>query len=333
MSRRREKDTEPEPQVEPRVSRQARKQRQLKIALVFLVAAVALAIGAVFLYQTYEAPFNRAVVKVDNTSVSMGYFLKRTKLADADPTSMLQQLTYEQLVKISAAKYGISVSQSDLDSAVRSIAANSSANVTDNSTQSAPPLSEAAFQSWYKNELKTSGLSDAEYKDMVRTNLIASQLQTILANSMPTKAAQVHLYVMVLGSQADAVRAKAMIAGGESFQDVARSLSLDAQTKDNGGEVGWVPPGIYPPYDNTIFSLNAGQVSDPIATSQTSGGQYVIFMVSEKDPSRDIEASQLETLKANVLYNWLTQEVQQHSVDYKVDSQTMAWIQWQLAKK
>ena len=324
-------NSDPEPPIEARGSRQARKQRQLKIALVSLAALAALLIAGAFLYQTYVAPFRRVVLRVDNTSVSMGYFLKRARLSGTDPTSMLQQLAYEQLVKITAAKYGITIPQSDVDSSMRAIAANSSANATDNSTQNATPLSEEAFQAWYKNELKTSGLSDAEYKDMVRTTLMASRLQTALANSLPTKAAQVHLYVMVLGSQVDAARAKARIAGGESFQDVARSLSLDAQTKANGGEVGWVPAGIYPSYDATIFNLNAGQVSDPI--TQTGSSQFVIFMVSEKDSSRDIDPSQLQTLRANALYNWLTQEIQQHSVDYKDDAQTLAWIQWQLAKK
>lgn len=340
MSHRRQGNSPPPiPPPERRVSRTARKQRQLKIFLVSLVAVVVLAIGGVFLYQTYVAPYQRTVLKVGNLSVKMGYFLKRAKLAGDDPTTMLQQLTDELIVETEAPKYGISISNTQIDQALQTIAANSSTNVTDNATQSAPPLSQAAYKKWYSNTLKTSGLSDAEYRDMIRTRLMASQLQVLLVNSLPAKTQQVHLYVIAVNSQADAAKAESLISSGEPFQDVARAMSVD-QSGAQGGDVGWIPPGVLAQgaYDSVIFQLNAGQVSQPIASNQSnpSAGQYVIFMVSEKDASREVSAANMQTLQSNVFYEWLNQEtqsyIQNNQIQSNIDSKTMAWIEWQLQK-
>jgi foldase protein PrsA len=316
--------------IEPaRGNRRGLRKRVLVIACVAI--AVVLIAGGTIYYQSQVAPFQRSVITVDNTAVRMGYFLKRTKMAGSDPAAMLQQLTYEQIVKIMAPLYGIEASQSDVDQVLRSAAAASSANTTDNSTVT--PLTDAQFKEWYRERLKATGLSDAEYKEIAHTNLLAAQLQSYLASNIPAKGEQVHLSVIVLGTSADASKAKARLDAGETFATVAREVSVDTQSKENGGDVGWIPRGILP-YDSVIFQLGVGQVSDPVATDPNSPttSQYVIFMVSEKDPNREIDANSMETLKSRALYNWLTQEIPQHTINYNFDANTAAWVNWQLAK-
>lgn len=319
--------------------RTARKNRQLRIFLLSLVVVVVAAIAGVFLYQTYVAPYQKVVIKVDDTSVRMGYFLKRLSSSSVDTSSMLQQLTFEQIVKIEASKLGVKITDAELDDAIRTAAAQGSANATDNTT--APPLSESAFQDWYRKTLKETGFSSAEYRDWVRANMLANRLHYALAQMVPISAPQVHLHVIVVDTLARANAAKARLDSGESFASVAAAVSVDS-SKENGGDVGWVPYGTSD-YDDIIFALSIGQITSPIPTdpSYPSAGQY-IFMVSEKTDDREIDPVVRATLQSRALSIWLQQQLTQHDikigsknlaeVGFSLDDQTQAWVEWQRAK-
>jgi hypothetical protein len=54
-------------------------------------------------------------------------------------------------------------------------------------------------------------------------------------------------------------------------------------------------------------------------------------MVSEKDPERVIEASQLEVLKSRALYNLILQQIPQH-VKYSYTPEDIEWV-WQQIEK
>ena len=325
----RKREAQEEPVEAPKLSRAQIKQRQLRILLLSIVGVVAVAIAGVVLYQTYLAPFRKPVVTVDGTVIRMQYFLDRTRLAGNDPSATLQQLVYEQVVKLAAPKLGASVSDVQVENALQeaaSSAASSNSTQFDVSTQQ-------GFNSWYKEQLKTSGLSDSQYRDMVRVNIMATEIRTALGNSIPDKGEQVHLNVIVLGSSADADKAKARLDKGESFATVAKQVSLDAQTKATGGDAGWVPKGLLP-YDDTIFQLEVGQVSSPVMTnsSDPTNSQYLLFMVSEKDPERAIDANMKAQMEQTAFYYWINQEMQNHKISYELTASDQAWIDWQLAK-
>ncbi len=54
---------------------------------------------------------------------------------------------------------------------------------------------------------------------------------------------------------------------GADFQDLARRYSMDLSTKDQGGDLGYVPQsGIIPALERAMFSLGIGQMSGVIET-------------------------------------------------------------------
>ncbi len=319
-----------QPKVTAGQARVARKNRQLQFILIGLVVLVVAALAGVFLYQSYVGPYQRAVITVDGTAVRMGYFVNRLRASGTDAATMVQQLTYEQIVKIMAPKLGVKVTDEQINQTLRTAAERASANVTDNET--APPISDAAYQTWYKETLKETHLSTSQYREMVRVNLEASQLQYALAQQVPTSAAQVHLHVILVNTLAEANAAKARIDGGQAFADVAKAVSLDS-SKDNGGDVGWRPYGTSP-YDDTIFKLGVGQVSSPVAADSTNtAGQYLLFLVSEKADNRQIDPDARALLQSRALYDWIQQELPNHNIKVtNFDEQTQAWITWQLSK-
>jgi parvulin-like peptidyl-prolyl isomerase len=290
--------------------------------IALMVIAVVLTGAGIFYYHVYVAPFRQIVLTVDNQVIRMDYFLKRIRMAGNDPTLTLQQLTYEQIVKIMAPQYGIAVSPSDIDEELRKEAAGSATDV----------MTDVGFQEWYTNRIKAAELSDSEYREIVRTNLLAIRFLEYLAEDIPTTAEQIHLYTIVTATSEDAIDAKSRITKGENFATIAGEISLDSQTKSKGGELGWIPLGVTP-YDDVIFHLAAGQVSDPVAIdpSSPSTSQYAIFMVSEKDPLRVIDANPLEVLRSRAFYDLILQQIPQH-VKYSYTPEDNEWVTEQLTK-
>jgi parvulin-like peptidyl-prolyl isomerase len=290
------------------------------IASLLLVAVLA-GVG-IFYYQTNVAPYRKVVLTVDNQVVRMDYFLKRVRMADDETTQTLQQLTYEQIVKTMAPQYNLTVSPSDVDSALKKEALSSGVDSS----------SEAAFQGWYAEKLSTTGLSDSEYRDMVESNLLAAKFQEYLSQDIPAKAEQVHLYTILTATSVEAEKARSRIVAGEEFTAVASDISLDTQTKSRGGELGWIPRGVTP-YDDVVFNLNIGQISDPVAVDADSPGtsQYSIFKVTEKDPDRTIDAGPMGVLRSRAFYDWMLKQMPQH-VKYSYSTDDQIWVYSQLIK-
>lgn len=307
--------------VEIRISR-----RTLFTVIGVIIAIMLIILGAGY-YQNYVAPFRQAIVKVDNQSLRMDYFLKRAKLSGSDPMAMLQSLGNELLIRVGAPQYGISVSPQDIERELR-IRASGSENSSEN-------ITDAEFREWYRQQLNESKLSDSEFKEIARTGILAARLQEYLANKVPTVAEQVHLHAIVLKTYDDAEKARARLKAGENFADLASELSLDEQAKKEAGDVGWVPRGILDSgLDNVIFNLKVGEVSasTPYSSDPQSGTtEYYLFIVSEK-ANKELTADHLDVLKSKALGNWLQQEAQYHDVRYNFNSEIYAWINWQLSK-
>ena len=328
MARRRVTRDE-EPAGPPKPSRAQVKQRQLRILLLSIAFVIIVAVGGVVLYQTYLAPFQRPVVTVDNSVIRMRYFLDRTRMAGNDPSATIQQLVYEQVVRLAAPKLGALVSDSEIDNTLQEAA--SSAASTNSTTLDVSTTK--GFQAWYNEQLKDTGLSNAQYREMVRVNMMAEQIRAALINNIPAAGQQVHLHVIVLGSAADAANVKARLEKGEDFATVAKQVSIDTQTNVVGGDVGWVPQGLLP-YDDTVFQLQIGQISTPVLTNPSTpdSSQYLLFMVSEVDPARAIDATMKAQMGQTAFYYWINQEMQDHTITYNLTTNDQAWVNWQLAR-
>lgn len=80
--------------------------------------------------------------------------------------------------------------------------------------------------------------------------------------------------------------AKAIIARlkkGEKFEDLAKELSDDSATKENGGSLGFINKGSYGSdvFDKEVYALKVGEYSTtPVKTSK---GYEIVYIKSEKD--------------------------------------------------
>ena len=111
--------------------------------------------------------------------------------------------------------------------------------------------------------------------------------------------------------EAEAVRGR--IANGEDFATVAREVSDDPGSKDQGGDLGEVAKGVMvPAFEEAVFSLKVGELSLPI---KTQFGYHLIEVeqVNEarqsalEEVSAQIDATLLDEAKRTVWEDWLAE--------------------------
>ena len=304
-----------------------RKGRRTAFIIASVVITLILIIVGVSLYIN-SAPFRRTIITVDDTSINMDYFLRRTRLAGVDPMVMLEVLTNEQLIKIAAPQYVAEVTPADIDQALRRMASGESETI-----------SESEFKEWYRQLLNEIDLSDSEYREYVATGLLATRLHEYLAERVPTVAEQVHLHAILLETYEDGEEIRARWEAGEDFADLAKEVSVDEQSGEKGGDLGWLPRGVLVSgFDQVAFSLTIGDVSQPLAYASDPTSTeifYYLLMVSERADAREVDEDSLQILKDRVLDDWLLAEIKlpEHEIEWDFNSEIYAWINWQLTQE
>ncbi len=296
------------------------------IVLILIVVGVSLYINA--------APFRRIIITVDDTSINMGYFLKRIQIAGIDTMKTLEALTNEQLIKIEAPRYIGEVSPEDIDQELRRIASGESKTI-----------SEDEFKEWYRQILNESDLSDSEYKEIVATSVLAIRFQEYLVERMSTVAEQVHLHSVLLNRE-EMGKIQEKWDAGEDMDELYNEIWLGKESEGAVEDLGWLPRGVLPSgFDDRVFSLTIDEVSEPLSylsepmsTEPEPEPSYFLLMVSEKADARRLDEEPLQMLKAKALDDWLLAEIKLHKIGWHglkngFDSETSAWIQWQLSKQ
>ena len=307
-----------------------RKGRRTAFIIASVVIVLILVIVGVSLYIN-AAPFRRIIITVDDTSINMDYFLKRTRLAGADPMEMLEALTDELLIKVEAPRYVAEVTPQDIDQELRRVAGGESGTI-----------SESEFKEWYRQVLNEIDLSDSEYKEIVATSLLAARLQEYLAERVPPVAEQVHLHSILLDTE-DMEKIQEKWGAGEDMDELYSEIWLDKESEGAVEDVGWLPRGILASgFDEVAFSLLIGDVSQPlsyVSDYESEEPFYYLLMVSEKAEAREIDEEPLQILKAKALDDWLVEkwqekkdEIEWYGLKNGFDSETYAWINWQLSK-
>lgn len=311
-------------------------QRRTRLILAVVVLAVlGLAIGIGY-YVIYVIPLQHTVIKVNDAEINIDYLIRRMLIADPtdDIFTMIETITNEELIRQGAPRYGIEVTEDELMAELRNSARG------ENET-----ISETEFQSWYRDQRNESGLSDAEFKDLALTSIMGLRLQQFFAERVSTVAEQVHLHYILFSTYEDALEATVRLEDGENFADLARELSIDEASAELGGDMGWWPRDamgiqygtsfLTPP--DWMFDLGIGQVSSPAMMDQESM-IYAVFMVSERATARDIDEDLLEIVKSRQIEMWLSNEmsvqtITLHGRNNGFDSETHAWISWQLSRR
>ncbi|EWC39892.1 peptidylprolyl isomerase [Pseudomonas stutzeri] len=101
----------------------------------------------------------------------------------------------------------------------------------------------------------------------------------------------------------------ARLKAGEEFAAVAKEVSQDPGSANEGGDLGFAGPGVYDPaFEDALYALNEGQVSAPV---KSEFGWHIIKLLGVQSP----EVPPLENMRPELVRELKAQQVEQRFVE------------------
>jgi len=111
------------------------------------------------------------------------------------------------------------------------------------------------------------------------------------------------------------------LAAGEVFEELAKTYSKDPGSANSGGDLGSFEQGMMvPEFDEAVFTMEVGQVSDPV---KTDFGYHLIKL--EAIEPKQVQA--LDVVKADVIEQYKMQEAERQYFDLLEQLTTIAYEQ------
>ncbi|WP_067430599.1 peptidylprolyl isomerase [Nocardioides jensenii] len=136
---------------------------------------------------------------------------------------------------------------------------------------------------------------------------------------------QRHLRNIVVATKRDANAVVAALRRGDDFRAVARTVSRDDATRDNGGDLGTVAQAeLDPTFAEKAFAAKPGTVFGPVKTAYGwNVGQVVKVVPARQRPFAKIKDQVADTLRSEraleVWRDWLGDEIKDADVEYADD--------------
>lgn len=233
----------------------------------------------------------------------------------------VDDLIEEELIRQAAAERGIGVSSEEIDRRIEGYygydreeptpspspaTEGITASVEMTPTEAATPMTKERFEELYGDYLamleETIAVSEAEFRDIVETEVLREKMQQAVTEEMPTTEPHIRARHILLASRAEAEVVLKRLEEGEDFATLAEELSQDSSSAQLGGDVGWFPQGkMVPEFDEVAFSLEPGELSGVVET--TFG--FHIILVEERDENRELDAAMLNQRKVETFEVWL----------------------------
>ncbi len=158
-------------------------------------------------------------------------------------------------------------------------------------------LVQAMVQDYLSSHPMTNEVLQAEYERQIKE-----------LGGSGTASMQYRLSQIVVGSQSSALGLISRIGQGDSFEKLAREYSIDAASKKEGGQIGWVSLGQLPTEISSVVStLSKGSsTTTPISFS----GSWFILKLDDKREVKTKSFSQSKPqLEQAIIQNYLLENV------------------------
>lgn len=262
--------------------------------LVLLVLVAGL-LGWNWYSDRYVRPAETAL-RVGDQKVSLSYYSDRLRpwfLENASSTlspslleqSLLVKLEDEALTLLIAEDRGITITDDDITNAIAE-----ELGVKEGGDGS-------AFDNLYRERLKTTGMSDGNYRRLTRASVADQRIKDQLKAELGETGEFVTLRTVVVDSEEKAAAIQARIAAGEDIGTVAQTDSLDLTSRQLDGLMPGEPPALLPENVRTaIEGKGEGEVFGPVQVD----ANWWVFRIEKRDPASpysDVNKQQLADLK------------------------------------
>lgn len=233
------------------------------------------------------------------------------------PQTVLESMIDQVFVEQKAAEEGIAVTDEEVQEAIErqfgftgdvpTPTAPVGAVVTD--TAPAGSVSREEFNAAFNNYLEAlntqAGLSESQYREILRGELLRDKVREQVVADVPATASQVYARHILVETEEEAQQARQRLMDGEDFATVAEEVSTDTASAESGGDLGWFGQGeMVPEFEEVAFNQPVGEISEPVK----SQFGYHIIEVLERDENRELSPAQLEQARQDRFRQWLQEQ-------------------------
>ena len=256
---------------------------------------IAIAIAVYATVQSEDPP----ILEVNDVSVSQSEYtsiLKSQRLyaqsyggsfnPGVAPYELMQNLAQNELIRQAAPREGLSVTEQEIEAEIlRRLAPGAEGQPIEGQVR-------RDYEAAVSNYLSTTQLSFDTYKSLVEIDLMRNQLRERLGRDIQLVQphAEVHMIQIADIAVTDQVES-ALNASDADFAKIALQFSVDQESRANGGRLGWIPRTAHLRYDDFLFGLDVGELSQPI---QAEDGEYYVVRLTRRI---DVETAELHAIK------------------------------------
>ena len=327
-----------------------RRRQKLTIGLLGISFLLVISIFIAGYIVVFVMPHRELVVKVDGVEYTRGdlvelvrikqkssEFLGGTFDASSGIFESLQLVVENEVLMQMGPSQGVFVSDEEIDGQIAVIMRPEKQMALGKSEEQI--VRETSER--YLNYLNTIQIDESTHRSLVRKAILREKFRQQVGESVPFVAEQVHLFRIVMPQTGemdimqvkyeDAVRD---ITDSNQFQlayiEIAREFSVDIPEKVRlGGDMGWIAKGVIPDYERDFFLLQPGELSEPVKNKDNLT-QTFFFMISERQPAKELSSEVRNELKSKALQDWINDERSNHDVYAIFNSEIYDWIFQQL---
>ena len=339
--------------LDPRHDPTASIRRKRLFMMVSLMALVILFIAGFIIWQEFStkfiAPPKETMIQVNERSFSRGDLVKlvRAQFKEAElygtPFNMgsdvflaLQELRDNEMLRVLSPELEISVTEAEIDEKIWLTFApddDSSKGKTDAQVRREFNEELGKYLNWVQ-------LNEEEHRWIVESDLLRLKAMESISHLVenPVEQVRLHRIVMSAGDETDIMQSKLRGAIGDSrdpehirlvLSGIVREFSRDTDfsVRRNGGDLGWIPANIMVEHEGYFWDLTPGALSERAGfLDPTRQEEFIYFVISERNQSRELDPGDFENLKEIALTNWINDKTQEHQLKSEFNSEIYSWV-------
>src|ERR1700733_7869094 len=139
----------------------------------------------------------------------------------------------------------------------------------------------------YRNQLAQTYLVDKDAENQLVTEAYNRMKKEIHVEHIMVKCDQNAPPADTLEAYKKAMDIRKQLVAGKDFNDLAKQVSDDPSSKDNGGDLGYITAlqTVYP-FETTAYNTVVGQVSQPV---RTRFGYHIIKVLDVRDARGQVQ--------------------------------------------
>lgn len=164
-----------------------------------------------------------------------------------------------------------------------------------------------------QERMQKLGLKEKDYLEFFDLQVLERKLLDDLTAELPRVEKQVWARHILVADEVTALTVIERLNSGEDFAVLAKELSTDTGSAQNGGDLGWFGSGaMVAEFETAAFALEkpGDYTTTPVASDF---GFHIIQLITKQD--RPLTAEQYDAAKNKVFSDWLTAAREEYGVE------------------